>query len=144
MTQNVKVRSKNRLYQIWSDMKQRCENPNNDSFHRYGGRGIKILWTNYDQFVSDMGADYESGLSIDRKDNDGHYCKENCRWATRIEQARNTRRNRWIEFNGQKLTMAEWAERRGLSQVTLRERLLSGWTLENALMTPCGPYTFKP
>ena len=78
---------------IWYGMKSRCYNQDSAVFKRYGGRGIKISdeWLNsFDQFYKDMGPRPNSEYSIDRIDNDGNYCKENCRWVTRIEQHRNT------------------------------------------------------
>lgn len=80
------------LYSIWIGMKQRCYNPNNKFYHRYGGRGIKICdeWLNdVRQFITDMYPTWQEDLSIDRKDNDMGYSKDNCRWATRKEQSNN-------------------------------------------------------
>lgn len=81
-------------FNIWNAMKQRCQNPNNHAYERYGGRGISVCrsWAeSFEQFYADMGP-RPVGLSIDRINNDGNYEPSNCRWATAKEQARNKRR----------------------------------------------------
>jgi hypothetical protein len=127
------------LYRLMSNMKTRCYNPNNEAYHRYGGRGIKICdrWlASFWNFVADMGPRPE-GATIDRIDNDGDYTPENCRWATRKENANNTSTNRFITHNGETKTLAEWAELCGISQGTLKHRLdVAGYTMEQALSTP--------
>lgn len=94
--------SNTRIYNIWRAMGQRCKNPNNLQYKDYGGRGIKIEWTSFEDFYRDMYEDYLrhekkhgfKNTTIDRIDNDGNYCKVNCRWATKAEQMMNTRRTK--------------------------------------------------
>lgn len=83
----------NRLYKVWKGMKDRCYNKNLSYYKNYGGRGIKICdrWLNISNFIEDMQPTFEEGLTLDRKDNNGNYEPSNCRWETRIVQARNTR-----------------------------------------------------
>lgn len=126
------------VYAVWQAMLQRCENPNAQSYENYGARGISVCekWHKFEGFFADMG-NRPSGYSLDRIDNDGDYCKENCRWAVTKQQANNQRRNRCIDFNGERLTLSEWADRTGLGWSTIRNRLDQyGWSVEKALTTP--------
>jgi len=95
MTRDFKT---DRTYKSWEGMKQRCLNPNNPRFDSYGGRGITIepKWLTFAGFLEDMGERPE-GLTLDRIDNNGDYCKANCRWASPAEQQRNTRQSKLTE-----------------------------------------------
>ena len=115
-------------YKTWRSMRGRCNDKNNNEFHRYGGRGVKIgdQWNSFEVFVSDMG-ERPAGTSIDRIDNDGNYELGNCRWATAKEQSRNTRRNVVVEIDGVKKTVAEWCEQPGsFADKTIYKKLKSG------------------
>lgn len=126
-----------RTYTVWCNMIQRCKNPDNDAFKSYGGRGILVCegWMQFEQFLADMG-EAPSGLSIDRKNNDGDYEVDNCRWATDIEQARNTRANRNFTVSGKSQSLAAWCEESGQKYWTVHKRLRMGWTIEHALQLP--------
>jgi hypothetical protein len=82
-------------YATWANMIQRCTNPKGSNYSYYGGRGIKVCdeWFEFENFIRDMGRKPAEGYSIDRINNDGNYCKENCRWADRFTQMNNTRKN---------------------------------------------------
>lgn len=125
-------------YRIWRTMKARCLNEKNANYSRYGGRGIKVCdrWLeSFENFLADMGEKPE-GLSLDRIDVDGDYTPKNCRWATVGEQATNRRNNRYVEFDGKKLTISEWARVTNLKPGLIKNRLDAGWSAEKALTTP--------
>lgn len=128
-----------REYQTWDRMKQRCYNPSHHHYADYGGRGITICerWVHsFENFYADMGSRPSENHSIDRLDNNGPYSPRNCRWATRIQQARNTRTNHFLEYKGQTKTMMEWSNESGVSYSTLSRRIRSGWSVEKSLETP--------
>lgn len=119
-------------------MKTRCNNPNTTHYERYGGRGISYdpSWEQFENFLNSMGKMPELNMELDRIDNEGNYCKENCRWATRKEQTRNRggkRATRLYTFNGKTLCIADWAKEIGISPASLQKRLNKGWPLEMAL-----------
>jgi len=128
-----------RTYAIWSQMKQRCHNTKNSRYSDYGARGISVhvWWHVFENFLADMG-EAPDGLSIERRDNDGNYCPENCYWATGHEQNRNKRTNRWIEYNGEKKLVSEWERDLGVSSGTITHRLAAGWLIEAAVTTRAG------
>ncbi len=133
MTRHGKSRS--REYGIWTLMRQRCK-----THPRYGGRGITVCerWENsFEAFTADMGPRPSAEHSVERKDNDGPYSPENCVWATRHTQARNTRQNHQITFRGETLCITDWARRIGIHPVSLYYRITRlKWPLERALTTP--------
>lgn len=110
-------------YKIWEGMKRRCVNPSDPEYRNYGGRGIRVCdhWQSFENFYADMG-DRPAGMSIDRIDSDGDYTPENCRWATPLEQSQNSRHCRYAVYAGQRLCLAEWARRLGVSRQTLQGR----------------------
>lgn len=127
-----------REYRAWAAAKTRCYNPRSTSFKDYGGRGIVMCehWRNsYAMFLLDMGR-CPYGHTLERMNNDGPYSPDNCRWATRRKQANNSRRNHYLKYNGETLTIAEWAIRIGWPIDTLKRRILLGWTDERALTQP--------
>src|SRR5437879_1494921 len=123
-------------YKSWLSMRSRCLSLKTPSYVRYGGRGIIICarWDSFLNFLADMG-ERPDGFTLERIDSNGNYSPENCKWASRKEQARNTNRNRVIEYQGERKTLVEWAETKGLSRESLRQRLLK-WPLEIALTRP--------
>lgn len=131
-------RMESRAYMIWRQMRQRCGNPQNKGYHRYGGRGITVCpeWHDFAIFLADMG-DPPEGKSLDRyPDNDGPYCKANCRWATRSEQMQNTRRSAYVEINGERRRVRDIEISLGLSSGAIWHRIKKGWPIEKAYTTP--------
>jgi hypothetical protein len=122
-------------YRTWCQMMTRCENPNSDRYPYYGGRGIRICerWHSFENFFTDMGPKPTLKHSIGRIDNNGDYCKENCRWETQVEQCRNTRRTRFVTANGVTRPISEWADLLGTNGDVLRSRLNKGWSPERTV-----------
>ena len=129
--------SRSRLYKAWQTMRDRCRNPKRSAYKNYGARGITVCqeWENsFDAFrVWALSNGYHEGLTIERIDNDGPYSPENCRLATRKEQALNRRTNRVIDYNGEVHTISEWSKITGIPHSTLTYRLNSGWPAEKIL-----------
>ena len=130
--------SHHRIYKIWTGMIERCENPNNDAYVRYGGRGIDVCSEWRDSFMRfyewAIGSGYADGLTIDRVDNDKGYSSDNCRWATYREQANNMRTNLLLTHKGNTHTLSEWSEISGVKPSTIRKRVVElGWSIEDAI-----------
>lgn len=100
-------------FAAWSSMKARCLKADHKAYKDYGGRGIKVCdrWLNsFQNFLEDMGKKPTPKLSLDRIDVNGNYEPSNCRWATHSEQRRNLRKNRYLEYKGRKMILADWAK----------------------------------
>lgn len=130
-------------YSSYRAMIQRCYNPNNIRYKNYGAKGISVCpkWKgSFKNFLADVGPKPSPKHSIDRYPNrNGNYEPGNVRWATRKEQDRNLGRNKPITFNGRTMLLCDWAESIGMSDDTLRGRLMRGWSFEKAITTPLHP-----
>jgi hypothetical protein len=126
-------------------MRSRCYNPRNKKYKDYGGRGVSICedWNNFLNFKKWAEANgFANNLTIDRIDNNGSYCQENCRWITQKEQMRNTRTNHFLTYNGVTKTMAEWSEITGIKYHTLKQRINKyGYSVERALTEPVAKHS---
>jgi hypothetical protein len=134
----TKDRRDTREYICWQHAKRRCHDPRNKSFADYGARGITMCdeWRNdFQAFLRDMGP-CPPGHSIDRINNDGPYAPDNCRWATRAQQRRNTRDNIYVTVNGERMVLADAAERNGINRFTAYVRVNRGLTPEQAATLP--------
>lgn len=128
-----------RLFGIWCGMKGRCQNPKRPKYPIYGARGITVCdeWKRFKPFYEwAMANGYQDNLTIDRIDNSGNYCPENCRWATATEQCRNRSTTLKATYCGETRTVAEWASITGVDYYLLRSRLRRGCDMETALTAP--------
>lgn len=126
-------------YDVWSSMRERCDNPKHEYYADYGGRGIRVCerWRDFRNFIHDVGARPSPKHSIDRyPNNNGDYEPGNVRWATRTEQMRNTRQNVFLEHCGVSMCLTDWSEKTGISVARISARLRHGWTPEKILSTP--------
>lgn len=132
------ARCRHELHRTWANMIQRCTNPNNTHFSEYGGRGIAVCerWRSFLNFLEDVGPKPSKLHTLERKDNNGNYCLENIRWATRLEQGQNRRDNHVLEYNGIRLTVSEWSRRLGVSYVCILNRIQRGWSVSDAVTLP--------
>ena len=127
---------KSAMYEVWTQMIQRCENPKNKAYKNYGARGIRVCteWHDYPVFLRDMGPTYQHGLTIDRKDNDGNYEPSNCRWVTNKVNCRNQQRTIRVEWDGVPTALSDLAEQHGVRLLTAYSRYrLKGWSLRQSL-----------
>lgn len=139
-------RKNNFLAEVYRGIRARCTYKNNINYKYYGGRGIKLLWSSYKDFKNDMEASYLEHLnkhtklqtSLDRIDNNGNYCKENCRWATAKDQSRNNSQKRII-YKDEYISDAN--KRLGGSKNLIHNRLDRGWKIDDAFNIPVGKKT---
>ena len=134
-TKNGKTHT--RLYGIWFGIKKRTTDKKSKSYKNYGGRGISVCDEWKKDFMSfynwAMEHGYKDNLTLDRIDNNGNYCPENCRWATSQEQSRNTRKNNLITYNGQTHCATEWEDILGFKRGILYARQKLGWSVERMM-----------
>lgn len=127
-------------YNIWTHMKQRCNNPNKPDYSYYGGRGIQVCdrWaTSFEHFYTDMGPRPSTAHTIERLNNNGHYTPTNCVWETRYHQANNARTTIIIEFHNKKQSLSYWAKEVGIPKSVIYNRLHAlHWSIEKTLTTP--------
>lgn len=125
-----------RLYECWRQMRYRCENPNNQAYPDYGGRGISVCpewhdFANFQRWAFSSG--YNDSLTIDRINVNGNYEPSNCRWVGYKVQMNNRRNTRHYELDGKNLTMSEWSQLTGIPRATIYNRLQRGDTFEEAI-----------
>lgn len=131
-----------KFYIVWEGIVARCTNPKSTSWKNYGARGIKNYWIKFIDFKNDMYESYQIAVKkhgkvfIDRIDNNGHYCKENCQWVDLISTANNKRNNVFVTINGVKKTAITWCREYGTSHPTFINRRRNGWDLVEAITTP--------
>lgn len=125
-------------YNSWAAMKSRCLNPHSRNFSNYGGRGISICerWLEFENFFDDMGRKPSPRHTIDRKNNDGNYEPDNCKWATNSEQQSNKRNNRLLSCGGRTQTRTQWERELEMNTSTMDYRIARGWSDEKIIKTP--------
>ncbi len=130
--------SKHPMFKRWCDMIDRCTNPKNPRYHTYGARGIYVCerWLNFENFVADMGEQSSPGYTIHRKDNDGPYCPENCKWSDAKEQANCRTSSLLLMLQNVTKTASLWSPIVGIKAKTIARRKSLGWSDERALTEP--------
>lgn len=131
---------KPKIKDLYRNMIKRCGDPMDRRYADYGGRGISVC----SEWVQDRYTFYQwcldngiaDGLMLDRKDNNGPYCPENCKFSTGIEQANNTRKNVFLEWDGKLLTMSQWARELKIKPSIIQKRARLGWPAERILTQP--------
>lgn len=125
------------LYFVWKNMMARCFKRDNPHFRNWGGRGITVCdkWRTLEGFIEDMFPSFRSEMSIDRIDNDGNYEPSNCRWATKTQQGRNTRRSIVAETEFGSFQIGDASERFGISKKVLDWRVRKGWSPQRMLQS---------
>lgn len=130
--------SRTPAYASWKNMLDRCYNTDARSYKNYGGRGIQVCerWMSFENFLADMGQPPTKLLQIERVDNDGDYCPNNCKWATIAEQARNRSNNIQVTYNGKTQCLKDWAQELGISYKFIWRRMKDGMSFIEAINTP--------
>jgi hypothetical protein len=124
-----------KAYNVWRNIMYKCSDPKHVNYRHYGGRGIEVdaRWHIFDRFYADMGP-APAGMTIERIDNALGYSPQNCRWASRRDQARNRRSNRLLTLDDTTQCVAAWSEQTGIKRTTILQRLDAyGWPIERAL-----------
>jgi len=121
-----------KLKRTWYWIVQRTSNPNSTWYKYWGGRWIKCEWNSFEEFYNDMKDSWEEWLSLDRKNNDWNYCKDNCRWATRKEQQWNTRKNILVNW----VCIKQYCIQNNLNYWAINMRIHLWWSIKKAINTP--------
>jgi len=128
-----------RLHNIWMHMRARCQKKGHVNYKNYGKRGITVCkeWDEYIAFRDwALSNGYDKKLTIDRRDNEGNYCPQNCRWVNKQVQNNNRRDNKLYEIAGQKKTLRQWCNKHLADYVVVKERIKKGWPMLEALTVP--------
>ena len=127
------------MYKKWELMRRRCNNPNDISYPRYGGRGIKVCkrWDKFENFREDMGPPFVLGMTLERIDSSDWYTPNNCKWVPLEEQSKNRRGVKLIEYGGRRMTIPDWEKALGMKKKTLYNRIrVLKWSIADAIEIP--------
>lgn len=126
------------IFICWGMMRQRCQNPRQQSYLNYGGRGIKVCkrWDKFENFYKDMGDIPSPGYELDRIDNNDDYKPSNCQWATAKQQNRNRRNCIFIKIGRDSKCVSEWGEIYKIKPERIRARIRLGWNAVDAIKVP--------
>ncbi len=138
---NHKKKDNQSLWYRWHGIKKRCLNVNDERYHQYGGRGIKVCqeWLeSFDNFAEwALSNGYSENLTLERIDVNGDYCPENCKWITLREQAFNKRDTKWVDYKGEHIQLKILCARLGVTYDTVHDRIYKrGWSVEDAIEKP--------
>ena len=131
---------KTRLYKIWRNINYRCNTSTSKDYKSYGAKGIRVVWSTYEQFKKDMGKQHDKlfainpRISLDRIDTNGNYSKENCRWTDSKTQMNNRNFCVYITYQEKKQTVSQWAEELGIKRFTIYARIRRGLTNPTELL----------
>ena len=131
-----------KTYTTWKMMKERCTNPKNNSFYRYGEIGIGVCdrwFESFNDFLEDMGIRTENN-TLDRIDNTKGYYKENCKWSTPSEQQNNRKDTVVFTKNGETLSIPNWCKKLNIDRHIVHTRIYRGWSAEKAIFHPLRKY----
>jgi hypothetical protein len=134
---NMKILTKDPLYQRWTNMIRRCHDSKDKQYEWYGGRGIIVCerWRlSFLDFLRDTGFPSFKGAQIDRIKNDGNYEPGNVQWVTCSRNCRNRKSSKFITYNGETMCLADWADKLGLKRKSLMSRINMGWPIEEILV----------
>lgn len=137
-------RSRHPLFVTWRNMMDRCYKSQHADFKNYGGRGITVCerWHQIENYIADMGEKPYPKATVERKDNNGNYCPDNCTWADRTTQCRNRRNTYKVLFNGENRILIELANEYKMPSRVVWERVSRyKWSVKRALTTPIAPST---
>lgn len=133
-------------YTTWNEMKRRCYQLQYEGYKNYGGRGIRVCnrWRNsFLAFIEDMGERPNRSMTIERINNNLGYYASNCKWATKAEQSRNTRKNINFTYEGISMCRYDWELKAGLPKGAILNRMNRGWTFKESYLTPLGSMKIK-
>lgn len=136
--------SNSKIYKVYDWIKRRCENKSHRAYKNYWGRWIKCEWNTFEEFFNDIGYKYKHWIdTIDRINNDWHYCKDNCRLVSMWEQNKNRKATIMFTYNWRTMCLKDWCKEFHLKYVTIQKRIQNGWDIEKALFTKINNYVNK-